>query len=607
MKKFLSILMVLAMVLSLSVTAFADQETGSITITNATAGKTYKIYKIFDASINKDATGEADSVSYSIQPSSQFFDVLFGTTNAFFDYNTNTHAVTKKDQVNDAALITYLTDLIANGNYEEAKTSIVAPADADVVFTDLPYGYYVITSGLGSAVTITSNAPDASVIDKNQKPGSGFDKLMKETDENGNISWVNHNSANIGDAVTYKITFEATNYDGENQIQYYQVHDEKGNALWAEFDSFEVYVNGKLLPRGYYLDQGNNNNGNWQYLNEDSTHEDAWGAAGKPEAAKARDNAQWYLVHLNEDEFRITIPWLTNHHIVESTTGATYSLTFGEGATSKYDSPVEVKIIYTSVVEANASIGSTSRGNRFNKAYVSWTSEHETHSTSPKEVVTHVFGIGVLKDDIATRVNLAGAKFRVYNARSCRPEDAVYVIPTDVDGVYIVDSLNTPLERVSGDGAQIPRELFAAGLTEYLKDDEGNPVAQNNLVVSQVNGKLVILGLKKGTYYLVEVKAPDGYNAVPDPIEFRVDEDTAEPFFLYVADDGSVADIQTENATYKERILDVTQTVVHNSQGVVLPSTGGEGTFLLVTIGTVLAIVFAVFLITHKKMSIYTD
>ena len=216
MKKFLSILMVLAMVLSLSVTAFADQETGSITITNATAGKTYKIYKIFDASINKDATGEADAISYSIQPGSQFFDVLFGTTNNFFDYNTNTHAVTKKDRVNDTALITYLTDLIndENANYTMAKDPIVAQADADVVFTDLPYGYYVITSGLGSAVTITSNAPDASVIDKNQKPGSGFDKLMKDTDENGNISWVNHNSANIGDAVTYKITFEATNYDG---------------------------------------------------------------------------------------------------------------------------------------------------------------------------------------------------------------------------------------------------------------------------------------------------------------------------------------------------------------------------------------------------------
>jgi LPXTG-motif cell wall-anchored protein len=47
--------------------------------------------------------------------------------------------------------------------------------------------------------------------------------------------------------------------------------------------------------------------------------------------------------------------------------------------------------------------------------------------------------------------------------------------------------------------------------------------------------------------------------------------------------------------------------VVHNSKGVELPSTGGEGTFWLITIGSLLAIGFAVFLITHKKMTIYND
>jgi hypothetical protein len=31
------------------------------------------------------------------------------------------------------------------------------------------------------------------------------------------------------------------------------------------------------------------------------------------------------------------------------------------------------------------------------------------------------------------------------------------------------------------------------------------------------------------------------------------------------------------------------------------------GTFWLITVGTMLAIGFAVFLITHKKMSVYTD
>ena len=46
---------------------------------------------------------------------------------------------------------------------------------------------------------------------------------------------------------------------------------------------------------------------------------------------------------------------------------------------------------------------------------------------------------------------------------------------------------------------------------------------------------------------------------------------------------------------------------MENSKGVELPSTGGMGTFWLITIGTLLAIGFAVFLITHKKMSVYAD
>ena len=80
MKKFLSIIMVLAMVLSLSITAFAAENEGSITITNATIDETYALYKIFDASISKDADGKTKAVSYSISTDNQFFTgyVCFG-------------------------------------------------------------------------------------------------------------------------------------------------------------------------------------------------------------------------------------------------------------------------------------------------------------------------------------------------------------------------------------------------------------------------------------------------------------------------------------------------------------------------------------------------
>ena len=598
MKKFLSIIMVLAMVLSLSITAFAAENEGSITITNATIDETYALYKIFDASISKDANGETNAVSYSIATDNQFFTALFGadgtTENTYFVYNVNTGSVTKKEGVNDSELIKYLTELVENGTYNTAATPVKATSD-EVKFENLPYGYYLITSSLGATVTINSNTPDVEVIDKNQKPGNGFDKWIQDgVDVNGDPIWADANSANIGDEITYKIAFEATNYDGENKVKYYQVHDEKGNAIWAEFNSFEVYVDGVKLERGYYLSQGGNNTDNWEYFGDWTGTE------------KNRNNAQWYLVHLDYDQFRITIPWLENHTLTDVTNGGnlSYSLNFDEDAASKFESPVQVEIIYKAVVEANAAIGDTTHGNRYNKAYASWTSEHETGYTKPEEVVTYVYGIGLLKDDIATKQNLAGAKFRIYKDEACT--EPVYVIPTKIDGVYIVDSLGTKAEEISGIMQETTRKLYEEYLAEYLKDDKGNTITQNNLVVSQVNGKIAILGLKEGNYFLKEVEAPDGYNALTQPVKFEAGTDI-RPFSIFADDNGNVADIQEEDGIHSENRYDLTHTVVHNSKGVVLPSTGGMGTFWLITIGTLLAIGFAVFLITHKKMSVYTD
>ena len=599
MKKFLSIMMVLALVLSLGVTTFAAENTGSITITNATIDETYAVYKIFDASIKLAADGEtAEAVSYTIAQDSQFFEALFGADgtaeNTFFTYNPNTGSVTKKEGANDSELIAYLSKLVEEGSYTASTDPVVAVSD-EVKFEDLSYGYYLISSTLGTTVTINSNTPNVEVIDKNQEPAPDFDKQVQVgVDENGEPIWADANSASVGQEITYKISFTATNYEGDKKIKYYQVHDEKGDAIWAEFNSIRVSVGGVELDRGYYLSQGGINTDTWLYLGDWSDIE---------ESERDRNDAQWYLVHLGYDKFRITIPWLENHTVTDVTDDSgnviAYSVNFPENAASKFESPVEVEITYSAVVEPGAAIGSTNQENRFNKASASWTSEYETGSTPPDEVVTMVYGIGILKDDSATGMNLAGAKFRLYSDKDCTVP--VYVIPTDVEGIYIVDSLGTVGESISGLHKQTSRALYADYLADYLGDN-----VQDNYVVSQINGKLVILGLAAGTYYLKEVEAPAGYNALTLPVEIKAGEGT-RPFYIFADEDGKVADILAENATHSEIRYELTHTVVHNSKGVELPSTGGEGTFWLITIGTLLAIGFAVFLITHKKMSIYND
>ena len=602
MKKFLSILMVLILILSLGVTAFADENTGSITITNATLGKDYHAYKIFNATFDEDKK----TVSYTIDPDSQFYSILFDKDgnategNKYFVLNTNTNGVSKPEGVNDSELTAYLQGIIndKNNNFV-ADASALDVKDDTVVFNDLAYGYYVIKSSLGATVTINSNTPDVNVIDKNQVPGGDFDKTVQNgVDADGNPIYGDANSAGIGDTFNYKIEFVATNYDGAKQIKYYQINDQKGDAIWAEFKSFTVKVGDKDLKRGYYLcigDPDELNTNNWEYLGTWTDEEIANGA--KPE---------WYLVHLGYDQFRITIPWLENHSLeekVNTETGfSTYSLTFEEGAKSIYDSPATVEITYKAAVEGSAQVGGNGH-NLYNEAYASWTTEHESSSTTTDRTETYVYGLGILKDDLATGHNLANAEFRIYSDEACK--NPVYVIPTNIKGVYIVDSLGK--EVLTGSKMETSRDIYVKQLEGYLGKDYETTKKQDNLLVTPVNGKVVVLGLSEGTYYVLETKAPDGYNALSTAVPFVVNKETAKLFTVFADKNGAVADIQSASGDYTENDYQITHTIISNSQGQVLPSTGGEGTVWLITIGAMLAIGFAVFLITHKKMSVYTD
>ena len=616
MKKFLSIILIMVLVFSVSVTAFAANENGSITINNATVEKKYEIFKIFDATPTSDGTG----VSYTIdtEVDEELFEALFGAdgneSNDYLTYvasNKPVKSINKKENINDSELINYLTNLIltenVNVNFKDSKIA----TETTVKFIDLPYGYYLVKSSLDAAVTVDSITTDVVIIDKNQKPGVIDKKVVTGAKDlvmdNPDYEFKDSSTANIGDLVTYKISFDATNYDGDQIIKYYQVNDVKGDAIWAEFDSFTVKVGDRELTKGYYLPVGDvDNTGEWKWLNEEAwandygTDKDKWD----------RNNADWYLVHLGYDQFRITIPWLEGHTIEGDDTvqkPGPYTLKFPEDETSKFPAQQTVQIYYEAAVEPSATIGDTSDTNLYNAVTLSWVTPHDVFSGAQDRVVTKTYGIGLIKEDASTRENLKNAVFEIY--RDEEHKDPVYVIPTDIDGVYMVDSLNCPSVKITGAAMKDARELYGSDesghMNERLKNYLGT-ATQKNEVVSQVNGRLVILGLKDGDYYLVESQAPNGYNPLREHKKITVDKNTTI-FTVFAKEDGTVADIQQTDGVYAEKNFSLTTVTVQNSKGDELPSTGAKGTFWMITIGTFLAIGFAVFLITHKKMSVYTD
>ena len=88
-----------------------------------------------------------------------------------------------------------------------------------------------------------------------------------------------------------------------------------------------------------------------------------------------------------------------------------------------------------------------------------------------------------------------------------------------------------------------------------------------------MKGKLRLVGLDAGTYYLKETKAPAGYNKISTPIE------------ITIADSDYDGGVEVGEEDLVTGLVPVT---VQNSQGFELPTTGGIGTVLFTAVGVAL-------------------
>jgi LPXTG-motif cell wall-anchored protein len=229
MKKFLALLIAMAMVLGMSTALFAqtvdvNSGDGSIKITNAAQEKDYSIYLLFDASYSE------DGISYKVPNGKEF------TGNTWFtvDDAGNVLAVNGAD-ITTEAFKTWAT------SFGTQIGETVTAEDNTVVFDNIPYGYYYIASTLGGILTVDSTNPDAEVIDKNETgPEIEEDEFKTAGDE----------TAQLGDDVDFTVDFTATNYvtkDGETtQITDYTITDEP-TALSIKADSIKITIGDDVL------------------------------------------------------------------------------------------------------------------------------------------------------------------------------------------------------------------------------------------------------------------------------------------------------------------------------------------------------------------------
>ena len=128
----------------------------------------------------------------------------------------------------------------------------------------------------------------------------------------------------------------------------------------------------------------------------------------------------------------------------------------------------------------------------------------------------------------------------------------------------------------------------------YTSDPQGTPYRANLISSSQTltKGKIDLGELPIGKYYLVETKAPDGYNMRTDPVVITVSKTSV------TYDDGTTL---SQSSSGISQIGEVYQLTVTNEEGVALPSTGGPGTNLIYILGFTLTGLAGTSLVIWKK------
>lgn len=240
-KRMLALLAAFALVLAMAVPAWAEGNTGSITVQGAVDGETYSIYKIFDVT-GYDTTTPPHKITYKVTDdwASFFAKGNPGATYVTLDSKKQISATTLDSSTAPAfaaAAIAWAKDSAHNINAAESKT-----ANKDgVTFTNVENGYYLVDTSLGALCSldnVTGNT--ATISEKNKVPS--VEKKVKSGE-----NYESSNSAKIGDTVEYKTTIMIN-----GSVEKVVLHDKMDTGLTFDETSVKVKVGGANVAADNY-------------------------------------------------------------------------------------------------------------------------------------------------------------------------------------------------------------------------------------------------------------------------------------------------------------------------------------------------------------------
>lgn len=513
-KKFMALALAVVMVLGMSVTAFAETPTGTLTISGTTAGKDIDMYQMFSATVS------GTNVAYTLNDD---FEAFFTSNNKYGCQDSNNSALTGQ-ALSDAAY-KYVSELDGDSaRVAFAKEVMVWLVGLETPITatksetatkdtteigDIAYGYYLIypigaadTNITGSvkspAMLVSVTSETAQINMKSTYPT--VDKDITDGEE----------AVSVGDTVHYTLTSYVPDMTGYNTYTF-KFKDTLSKGLTLSEDSITVKIDEQALTKGTGYD-----------------------------VSTSTEDGETSIV--------ITLKDFINY---------------------KEQTGKAITVTYSATLNENASIGEEGNTNKATVEYSTdptWDSEsgekEPTDESTPDEVNTYTFDFTIDKyydangEDAGGETALAGAEFKLYSDADCTIEISLVKVS---DAVY---------RKAVGN---------ETGVT----------------AVTPASGKLQITGLDEGTYYLVETKAPDGFNKLAAPVKVTIsatydtDADGDKKLTSYTVKYGD-DDTEGENHVVP----------VENKSGTTLPSTGGMGVVIFTIVGLGILIVM---MATSKK------
>ena len=525
----------------------------TITIENASKGDTYKVVKLFDATITNPAS---DKIAYTGNIPSALAN--------YFEKDSAGNVTLKKiadsngknpgDEgyvetfytltADDFAAMKTWADGVAADNTDYPNKS--AESDGSTLnFTGLKYGYYVICSTQGALVTVDSTNKDVTVRDKNTKTPSANKDV-----EPAHVS--------VGDKVTYTATFDAPNYlekaGKSEQVVSYIIKDTLPSFLGdVKITSVKVVHTPAVA----------------EVADDPDTPEDEHVDAV---AEVATDLSSQYTAFTNK---QIEIPWVNE-------TVPTQDHKY----TSKYKNGSQIVITYEATVTADANVGKGNVNEVELVPQVDRGDGKEPYDENQRwrddaTIYTHAAALQK-KANAENGDNLAGAEFSFKG-----------LVVSGEPGFYTVVAYDKSANAADG---------------TIMKCD-----ANGKLVIAGIDADSTTPVTLVGK----ETKAPDGFNKLEGTFNLNTIVMSSETTTThgekttYYDADGNIVDEQASSSTSISRneitaLSDIPATSIQkvvNKQGTELPSTGGMGTTILYTIGGIMLVGGAVALVSKKRLA----